>query len=85
MKIGRKVRIFAEIRTKMRKSLTNFCEYFEFGAVRRCANLVVSFRHQSEYFDGRKETPFRAANNDGRERSWGTRAQFHELANRLRA
>ena len=32
---------FAEIRAKMRKkSLTNFCEYFEFGAVRRCVNLV---------------------------------------------
>ena len=29
-----------EIRTKVRQSLTNFCEYFEFGAVRRCANLV---------------------------------------------
>ena len=25
---------------KCEKSLTNFCEYFEFGAVRRCANLV---------------------------------------------
>ena len=36
----RKIRIFAEIRTKMRKSLTNFCEHFEFGAVRRITNLV---------------------------------------------
>ena len=25
---------------KCEKSLTNFCVYFEFGAVRRCANLV---------------------------------------------
>ena len=31
---------FSEIRTKIRKRLTNFCEYFEFGAVRRCANLI---------------------------------------------
>ena len=31
---------FAEIRTKIQKSLTNFCEYFEFGAVRRYVNLV---------------------------------------------
>ena len=32
--------IFAEIRTKIRKSLTNFCEYFELGAVRRFVYLV---------------------------------------------
>ena len=40
--------IFAEIRTKKLKNmkkfepstLKNFCENFEFGAVRRCANLV---------------------------------------------
>ena len=32
--------IFAEIRTKIRKRLTTFCEYFELGAVRRCVNLV---------------------------------------------
>ena len=25
---------------KCEKSLTNFCEYFEFEAVRRCANIV---------------------------------------------
>ena len=36
----RKIMIFAKIRTKIRKSLTNFCEYFEFGAVRRCVYLV---------------------------------------------
>ena len=35
-----KIRNFAEIRTKIWKSLTKICEYFEFGAVRRCANLV---------------------------------------------
>ena len=32
--------IFVEIPTKIQKSLTNFCEYFEFGAVRRHVNLV---------------------------------------------
>ena len=32
----RKKRILTEFRT----GLTNFCEYFEFGSVRRCANLV---------------------------------------------
>ena len=32
--------IFAEIRTKVRKKLTNVCDYFEFGAVRRYVNLV---------------------------------------------
>ena len=32
--------IFAEILTKIQKSSTNFCEYFELGAVRRCVNLV---------------------------------------------
>ena len=31
---------FAEIPTKIRNNLTKFCEYFEFGAVRRCVNLV---------------------------------------------
>ena len=31
---------FAEIRTKIRKSLTNFYEYFELGAVRRFVYLV---------------------------------------------
>ena len=36
----RKILIFAEIRTKIRKSLTNFCKHIEFGAVRRCVNLV---------------------------------------------
>ena len=36
----RKIRIFAEIIAKMRKKFDDFCEYFEFGAVRRCANLV---------------------------------------------
>ena len=40
MKIVQKSRFFAEIRTKFRKSLTNFCEYSELGAVRRCVNLV---------------------------------------------
>ena len=40
MKIVEKSRFFAEIRTKIRKRLTNFCEYFELGAVRRCVNLV---------------------------------------------
>ena len=29
-----------QIRTKLYGSLTKFCEYFEFGAVRRCVNLV---------------------------------------------
>ena len=32
--------VFADILTKVQKRLTNFCEYFEFGAVRRCVNLV---------------------------------------------
>ena len=36
----RKIRIFEEIRAKMRKKFDEFCEDFEFGAVRRCANLV---------------------------------------------
>ena len=40
MKIVEKSRFFSEIRTNFRKSLTNFCEYFEFGAVLRCVNLV---------------------------------------------
>ena len=40
MKIVEKSLFFAEIRTKFRKKLTNFCEYFEMGAVRRCVNLV---------------------------------------------
>ena len=40
MKIVEKSRFFAEIRTKIRKSLTNFCEYFEFGTVRRFVYLV---------------------------------------------
>ena len=30
----------AEIQAKMRKKFDEFCEDFEFGAVRRCANLV---------------------------------------------
>ena len=32
--------IFCRIRTKIRKSSTNFCESFELGAVQRCVNLV---------------------------------------------
>ena len=40
MKIVEKEWICAEIRTKIRKSLTHLCEYFEFGAVRRCVHLV---------------------------------------------
>ena len=40
MKVVKKSWFFAEIRTKFRKSLTNFCEYFELGAVRRSVNLV---------------------------------------------
>ena len=31
---------FAEIRTKTRKKFDDFYEYFEFGAVLRCVNLV---------------------------------------------
>ena len=34
-------------------------------------NNKLWFRPQSECFNDRKETPFRAANHDGRERSWG--------------
>ena len=33
-------RFFSELRTKIRKRLTNFCEYFGLGAVRRYVNLV---------------------------------------------
>ena len=42
MKIVEKIQmmIFCRNSNKIRKSLTNFCEYFEFGAVRRCVNLV---------------------------------------------
>ena len=40
MKIVEKYGFFAEILTKIRKSLTNFCEYFECGAVRRNDILV---------------------------------------------
>ena len=36
----RKKYFFSEIQRKIRKSLTNFCEDFEFGAVRRSADLV---------------------------------------------
>ena len=36
----RKKLFFAEIQRKIRKSLTNFCEDFEFGAVRRSVYLV---------------------------------------------
>ena len=32
--------LFAELLTNSRKVLTNFCEYFELGAVRRCVYLV---------------------------------------------
>ena len=39
-KIVEKKLFFAEIQRKIRKSLTNFCEDFEFGAVRRCLDLV---------------------------------------------
>ena len=41
MKFVGNVRIFCRNSSKnAKKSLTNFCEDFEFGAVRRCANLV---------------------------------------------
>ena len=40
MKIVEKQCFFAEIKKKNRKRLTIFCEYFEFGAVRRYVNLV---------------------------------------------
>ena len=36
----RKIRILQKFEQKCEKSLTNFCKDFEFGAVRRCANLV---------------------------------------------
>ena len=37
----RKKLFFAEIQRKIQKSLTNFCEDFEFGAVRRSVYLVA--------------------------------------------
>ena len=40
MKIVEKLGFFAEIRTKIRKRFTSFCEYFDLGAVRRYVNLV---------------------------------------------
>ena len=40
MKIVEKYGVLQKFEQKCEKSLTNFCEYFEFGAVRRCANLV---------------------------------------------
>ena len=40
MKIVEKQGFLQKSEQKCEKSLTNFCEYFEFGAVRRCANLV---------------------------------------------
>ena len=40
MKIVEKSGFLQESKQKCEKSLTNFCEDFEFGAVRRCANLV---------------------------------------------
>ena len=36
----RKIRILQKSEQNCEKSLTIFCEYFEFGAVRRCATLV---------------------------------------------
>ena len=40
MKIVENQCIIVEIRTKIHKSLTKFCEYFELGAVRRFVYLV---------------------------------------------
>ena len=36
----RKTNIFAGILTKIRRSLTKFCEHFEIGAVRRYVNSL---------------------------------------------
>ena len=40
MKIVEKQGFLQKFKQKCEKSLTIFCEDFEFGAVRRCANLV---------------------------------------------
>ena len=40
MKIVEKSGFLEKSEQKCEKSLTNFCKDFEFGAVRRCANLV---------------------------------------------
>ena len=53
--VEKKINFFlVDIRTKIRNSLTKFCEYFELGAVRRCVNRVdLEKCFKNEYLDAK--------------------------------